>query len=135
MLSNLEQHKRLLQRTNFRPDCDPDLFDQAEWDLLVRYGYWMSALAAGELEPFTDAQRSFVAAATGKSQPQTEFELVWEKLKRALNEKSEASTNGPLVPMTGKTCEICRNTIPLERLEIFPDSTVCRTCQEICVSP
>jgi hypothetical protein len=58
----------------------PDL-TTSERELLARCGYWLEALANGELAPLTDAQERFVAAAQGRAAPASEHERAWLKLR------------------------------------------------------
>lgn len=87
------KHTLLLQRSGFPVPANNDL-DPAERELLSRYGFWMEALASGELAPITPEQQHFVRVAGGVEQPQSAFERVWVKHLRTIQHgRSQA---GPL---------------------------------------
>lgn len=60
----------------------PGDFTPAEAELLTKYGQWMEALASGVLTPTTPSQEQFVRAAHGETEPTTEFERAWAKVKK-----------------------------------------------------
>jgi len=41
----------------------------------------MEALAKGVIQPETDAQQAFVQVCRGEREPETTYELLWQKLK------------------------------------------------------
>jgi uncharacterized protein YifE (UPF0438 family) len=57
--------------------------DDAERELLSRYGYWLEALATGTLSPSTPEQTQFVRVAQGQAEPRSAFEVAWAKHQRA----------------------------------------------------
>lgn len=47
--------------------------------LLARDGHWLEALAAGKINPITEAQQRFVMVARGHRVPQSRHEIAWSK--------------------------------------------------------
>lgn len=74
-------HKVLLARRDFAPQCDTSIFSAREKEILARYGCWMEALAIGQIAPITDAQRRFIRVVQEEVEPESEFETAWLKLK------------------------------------------------------
>lgn len=124
------EHQRALANPDYKPGCGSELFDTKEWALIKRYGAWMEALASGKIEPYTEAQRRFLAVADGQLEAQTEFELVWVKLTRMLEQGLLADGNRQFGTVAEKNCSRCQEPISPDRLEVFPDSLLCRRCQE-----
>lgn len=85
-------HTALIQRTGFPVPATAAL-DAAERGLLARYGYWLEALAGGELAPTTPEQAQFVRVARGEAEPRSAFEVAWVKYRRAAGVPGRA---GPL---------------------------------------
>ena len=73
-------HLELLRSQDFIIDCAPPNLSRDERGLLQRYGRWLTALAAGTIQPFTDAQRRFLEVVKGKRDPTTSHEIAWMKL-------------------------------------------------------
>ena len=76
------EHAALLARGDYpvhpAAGLDPD-----ERRTLERYGYWLAALARGELAPSTPDQEQFVRVARGEAEPRSAFETAWVKNARA----------------------------------------------------
>jgi hypothetical protein len=77
------EHAVLLARGNY-PVHPAGEFDDAERELVARYGHWMEALAAGVLAPTTPEQDHFVRAARGEAEPGSAFEVAWAKQRAAV---------------------------------------------------
>jgi hypothetical protein len=75
------EHTALLQRGGFPIPATGD-FSDPERDLLSRYGYWMEALASGQIAPFTPEQQHFVRVAQGAEEPNSAFEQAWTRYKQ-----------------------------------------------------
>jgi uncharacterized protein YifE (UPF0438 family) len=56
------------------------IFSQEETELLSRYGFWLEALAQGDVQPLTPAQQRFVEVHKGEAEPESTFERAWWKL-------------------------------------------------------
>jgi hypothetical protein len=56
-------------RQRFTPRCSLKVFDAAEKTALKRYGHWLQALAAGAIQPETEAQARFVDLAGRDDRP------------------------------------------------------------------
>ncbi len=125
-----EDHRRLLARLDYQPDCDSALFEDSEWILIERYGAWMEALATGMIKPFTNAQIRFLAVANDQVEPQTDFEIVWKKLARVLKQSEFGDVHREEGLEVGRICGRCGQAISPDRLEVFPDATFCKRCQE-----
>ncbi|MDY2588201.1 DUF413 domain-containing protein [Winogradskyella aquimaris] len=63
----------------FKIACSLRIFTQEEIELLKQFGHWFEGLANGDLEPFTEVQKSFVRVFTENMTPQTKHELLWFK--------------------------------------------------------
>ena len=63
----------------------------AERDALVRYGYWLEALAGGAVAPTTPEQEQFARVARGEAEPRTLFETAWTANR-------EAARTAPPIP-------------------------------------
>ncbi|MBX9584179.1 MAG: DUF413 domain-containing protein [Gemmataceae bacterium] len=77
------EHAVLLARGNYPAHPAGD-FDDAERELVARYGHWMEALAAGVLAPTTPEQEHFARAARGEAEPASAFEVAWAKQRQAV---------------------------------------------------
>jgi len=77
-----ESHRPYFDRGNFDLEViNEDIFSGEEVLLLRRFGCWMEALAKGVIQPETDAQQAFVRVCRGEREPETTYELLWQKLK------------------------------------------------------
>ena len=85
------EHAVLLARGNY-PVHPAGEFDDAEREVVAKYGHWMEALAAGVLAPTTPDQERFVRAARGEAEPQSPFEVAWAKQRAAV------AAHGPPAP-------------------------------------
>jgi len=87
-MDNVNDHAAYLARRDFVIPR-PDAFTADERDLLVKYGRWLEALAAGILTPTTPSQEQFVRSARGEREPETDFERAWAKVlhERALTDE------------------------------------------------
>ncbi|MBM3865422.1 MAG: hypothetical protein FJ381_05935 [Verrucomicrobia bacterium] len=75
-------HRPYFDRGNFDLEVvNEDIFSGGEVLLLRRFGFWMEALAKGVIQPETDAQQAFVQVCRGEREPETTYELLWQKLK------------------------------------------------------
>ncbi|MBX9627712.1 MAG: DUF413 domain-containing protein [Gemmataceae bacterium] len=77
------EHAVLLARGNY-PVHPAGEFDDAEREVVAKYGHWMEALAAGVLAPTTPDQERFVRAARGEAEPASAFEVAWAKQRAAV---------------------------------------------------
>lgn len=77
------EHAVLLARGNY-PVHPAGEFDDAEREVVSKYGHWMEALAAGVLAPTTPDQERFVRAARGEAEPASPFEVAWAKQRAAV---------------------------------------------------
>lgn len=75
-MDSAEDHKQFL-RGQYVPQCKLDCLSPGDIVLLRRYGYWLEALAAGDINPITDAQTAFVRVHRRACAPQTVFEILW----------------------------------------------------------
>ncbi len=80
-----KEHKDYLRRKDYKLLCYNGIFSEREITLLKRYGYWMEALASGDIKPLTPAQERFVRVCKGECKPTTEYEIAW----CTLNERRE----------------------------------------------
>lgn len=80
-MEEVQKHKTFLDRQDFTiPEGLHCLFTKEEIPLLRKYGFWMEALARGEIHPISDEQKSFLLVASGERPPTTKFEKAWLKL-------------------------------------------------------
>jgi uncharacterized protein YifE (UPF0438 family) len=75
-----DDHRRFLSRRNFLLDCSAPNFTAEDRKLLTRYGHWLTALAGGEIQPFTAEQEHFLKVAKGSAEPVNDLERAWAKL-------------------------------------------------------
>lgn len=76
-----EDHLVHLRRRSFDFGCSTTIFPAEEFDVLLRYGNWMDALAAGEIQPVTPAQEHFRKVDREEAESETVFERAWLRLK------------------------------------------------------
>lgn len=80
------EHAALIGKNRFTPACNqPPGWPDEDWALLRKYGLWYQALAAGTIEPVTEAQRRFAEffAGTADREPEPPHESLWQAyLKR-----------------------------------------------------
>lgn len=86
-----DAHRARLAKRSFCKGRNLVGFTKPELDILDRYGYWLCALASGEIPAISDAQRRFQAAASLKRLPQPPFETVWVKYIRHQKRVDEAA--------------------------------------------
>ncbi len=86
-------HTALLNRGDYPLPPGADL-DDAQRELLAKYGHWLESLATGVIEPVTAEQHRFVRAARGEAEPHSAFEVAWCRLRRA--DPPPAPEVGPL---------------------------------------
>lgn len=82
----------------FKIDCGKHIFSEGEIEILEKYGHWLKALSAGELEPPTERQELFIEMTQGKRQPFSEEEWAWFKYigrKRIEKEKGDVLYTTP----------------------------------------
>ena len=84
-----KEHKDYLRRKDYQPCCE-DIFSRSEFSILQRYGYWLEALASGDIKPLTTDQERFIRVCKNECEPTTEFEIAWYKLKE--RQKYEANS-------------------------------------------
>ena len=87
------EHTALIRRSGY-PVAESNTLDEQERELLSRYGYWLEALAKGDLAPVTAEQEQFVEVAHGQAEPHSAFEIAWTKFRRA--DDSTPPQVGPL---------------------------------------
>jgi uncharacterized protein YifE (UPF0438 family) len=75
-----EHATKLAKRAYLLRIQDTNVFEPDELTLLLRYGYWLEAMAEQRIEALTDAQKRFVAVTTKKLKPESLFEIAWMKL-------------------------------------------------------
>ncbi len=80
-MSTRDDHLRFLCRGDFRvpatvPGLTPD-----ERQLLVKCGYWLEALANGQLSPISADQVHFILVTKGQVVPRNMHEYAWIKLR------------------------------------------------------
>ena len=56
-------------------------FTSEEYKLINSKGYWLDALASGDLEPETEAQANFIEVCKGNRVPESDCEKAWTKYK------------------------------------------------------
>jgi hypothetical protein len=96
-MSARDDHLLQLRRGPFPvPDDVPRLTAQ-ERQLLVGCGFWLEALAGGNLTPLTGAQERFVAVAQGRAAPVSEHERAWVKIRPPI---TSGSSPRPVAPPT-----------------------------------
>ena len=61
-------------------------------DILDKYGYWLSALANGDIPACSEMQRQFVRVAKGIRQPETEYERAWMNFTSGLGRTRETDS-------------------------------------------
>lgn len=87
---NIEEKHKTYLRIPF--DAHPRItkfFDDKELSQLRKKGSWMQALASGDLEPMSREQEHFVLVATGKIHPETSFEKIWARYRKAARKIEE----------------------------------------------
>jgi hypothetical protein len=75
------EHAELLDQP-FELDCDADVFDETELDILDEYGRLMQALTAREVRPQTKDEHRFYLTCVADVQPSSDEERVWTKYLR-----------------------------------------------------
>lgn len=76
-----EDHKAHLAKRFYPLGVDNvAIFSQDEAELLSRYGFWLEALAHGQIQPVTSAQEQFVQVHHGVAKADSVFERAWLKL-------------------------------------------------------
>ncbi len=79
-MSAPEDHLAFLKQQDFALGCS-NIFTEEEHALLMRFGCWMTALATGAIPPITPAEERFLSVDRGTFEPETVYEVAWEKLK------------------------------------------------------
>ncbi len=79
-MSQPADHAALLARRDFV--FPPGEYTQAEREILTKFGRWLEALATGSISPTTPGQQQFVETASGRREPETEFEHAWRTVLR-----------------------------------------------------
>ncbi len=74
-------HLVYLRGQSFTFACSTTVFPEEEIKALLECGNWLSALAAGEIQPVTIAQEHFLRVDRGEAQAETVFERAWVRLK------------------------------------------------------
>src|SRR5215207_9389302 len=82
-MSNRDDHLRLLQQAEFPVPANVPGLSPAERQLLAKCGFWLQALAEGELTPEGAARARFVAVAGGREAPHSDYERAWVILQAA----------------------------------------------------
>jgi hypothetical protein len=65
------------------------IFPKEEIDFLEQYGIWLTALANGDIEPFTKKQTEFVEVCRGERKPFEMWEKAWSKFQARRKYDSE----------------------------------------------
>ena len=87
---NLEDKQKTYLRIPF--EVHPRIskfFDSDELSILHKKGNWMQALASGELETMSLEQEHFVMVARGQLQPESRYERVWARYRKAARKIDE----------------------------------------------
>lgn len=83
-----EHLEYLSHKGRFTIDCNHEIFSAEEILVLEKWGHWFTALASGDLKPFTVAQERFIKAMNKEVEVTTIYEKAWFKyLGRKLVEK------------------------------------------------
>ena len=96
-LDTRDDHLRLLRRGVFPIEIEQTQLTPGERQLLERCGFWLEALAKGNLSPISPDQRRFIAVADGLVVALSEHERAWVKLQ-ALVKLHEAPRTAPQPP-------------------------------------
>jgi uncharacterized protein YifE (UPF0438 family) len=80
-MSTRADHLRLLHRGPYPVPADVPGLTATERQLLVPCGFWLEALARGDLLPLTQAEGRFIAVSQGRASPLSEHERAWVKLR------------------------------------------------------
>jgi len=112
--------------------------------LLIAHFAFYRALDLGTRSPSSPAQRHFVDVCKGRSKPMTDHEFAYSRYKFAIQRTgidesaaiasdfcfpTEIDGNTEFVDIQVRPCSVCRCPIPPERLEVFPATTRCVSCQ------
>lgn len=78
----VERHKNLLgKRLYLAPDVAKSL-SQENIVHLKKYGVWLKALEAGEINPISEKQKQFLDVCQGSRQPSNSVEIAWYNYKK-----------------------------------------------------
>ena len=72
-----EHVKYLKEKGQYKLNCSCEIFNNEQIEILKEFGHWFTALVNGTLEPFTQAQRDFIKAANGETDPVSIEEKTW----------------------------------------------------------
>ncbi|MBB1335312.1 DUF413 domain-containing protein [Pseudoalteromonas sp. SR44-5] len=73
------EHIIQARRKEYLAGKDIEGFTPEEYKLINSKGYWLKALASGDLEPQTEAQANFIEVCNGNREPESEYEKAWVK--------------------------------------------------------
>lgn len=54
-----KDHKNLIDKP-YKIQCNPDIFSISEFEILNKYGFWLSALTSGKIKAETNEQKLFI---------------------------------------------------------------------------
>jgi hypothetical protein len=112
--------------------------------LLVAHFAFYRTLDLGTRSPSSPAQRHFVDVCKGRSKPVTDHEFAYSRymftIQRTGIDESAAIASGfcfhtefdvntEFVDIQVRQCSVCHRPIPPERLQVFPATTSCVSCQ------
>jgi len=85
------EHLECARKDDFPFACDPRLFSDEHYALIIRWGHWYQGLSEGTLSPISEAQRQFIEAVKGASPPaEVHAEAWWRYLKRTAIEQQHS---------------------------------------------
>lgn len=73
------EHIIQARRKDYLAGRDIEGFTPKEYKLINSKGYWLKALASGDLKPETEAQANFIEVCNGNREPESEYEKAWMK--------------------------------------------------------
>ena len=74
-----EHNQYRKEHGKYKIDCDTQIFNHNEIEILEKYGHWFKALVDGTLEPFTESQKNFISVFNGTESPVSVEEKAWFK--------------------------------------------------------
>lgn len=73
------EHIIQARRKDYLAGRDIEGFTPKEYKIINSKGYWLKALASGDLKPETEAQANFIEVCNGNREPESEYEKAWMK--------------------------------------------------------
>ena len=78
---DFRDHLYYLNKDSYPLKCSDAIFSNEEVELIHKTGYWMEAIANGNLDPITESQISFKSVADGTLLPTSPQERAWFKVQ------------------------------------------------------